>query len=74
MYWNYVRQGLFRKKQHPGIGCLVKKCPSEKLFFLDLNQKCQKQRSALLSNKDALLLKRQALFQEQFQCNSFHFK
>ena len=64
MYWNYVRQGVFRKKQCPGIERLVNKCPSEKLFFLNLNQKCQKQRSALLSNKDALLLKQKALFQE----------
>ena len=64
----------FRKKKHPGIRCLVKKCPSKKLFFLNLNQKCQKQQSALLSNKDALLLKQKALFLEQFQFNSFHFK
>ena len=70
------------KKKHAGIGHFVKKCPfPEKLFFLNLNQKCRKQHlireirpppalqaysSVLLLNKGALLLKRKALFQEQF--------
>ena len=73
---------LFQEEKLPADSTLCKKCPfPEKLFFLNLNQKCQKQLlirgiqplpaplaypSALLSNKGAVFMKRKALFQEQF--------
>ena len=75
-----VNRAYFRKKKHLGIEHIIKKFPfPEKLFFLNLNQKCQKQLlirgnrpppallaypSALLSNKNALLLNQNPLFKE----------
>ena len=68
----------FTKEKWPGIRRCLKKCLfPEKLFFLKLNQKCQKQLlirgiwpipahlghpNALFLNKGALFLKRKALF------------
>ena len=77
-FYDTSTRAYFRKKKRPGIGRFLKKCPSpEKLIFLNLNEKCQKQLlirgtrpipallgypNALLLNKGALLLKREALF------------
>ena len=73
-------KAYFRKKKRREIGRFLKQCPFSEMFFLNLNQKCQKQLliggirpipallgypNALLLNKGALLLKRKALFQEQ---------
>ena len=39
-----IGRAYFRKKKHPGTRHFIKKCPfPEKLHFLNLNKKCQKQ-------------------------------
>ena len=77
-FTSITRRTYFTKEKWPGIRRSLKKCLfPEKLFFLKLNQKCQKQLlirgiwpipahlghpNALFLNKGALFLKRKALF------------
>ena len=68
---NCIPRPYFRKIKCPGIGHFIIKCPFwKKFFFLDLNQKCQKQLPiggisppyAILDNPGALLLKEGPFF------------
>ena len=88
IYWYTESiRAYFRKIKHPGIGYFMKRCSMKKNYFLTLNQKCQNNfqlggtrlppallnyPSALLWNKYTPLLKRRALFHEQFDSNK-HF-
>ena len=77
----YSFRAYFGKKKRPGFGRLLKKYPFQKNYFKfessvknNFRLGGTRPQLTILDYLGGILLKRKALFQEQFWFNSFHFK